>query len=68
MINWIRKKADFLNKFHIALKECIETEYWIEILQVSNSLKEQTANELLQDCGVIRKMLVKSINTLKTGN
>ena len=30
--NYASSKADFINKFHIALKECAETEYWIEIL------------------------------------
>ena len=57
--------ADFINKFHIALKECAETEYWIEMLVGSNSILPETAKELLQECGVIRRMLVKSINTAK---
>jgi four helix bundle protein len=30
--NYAASKADFINKFHIALKECCETEYWIEML------------------------------------
>ena len=59
--NYAASKADFINKFHIALKECGETEYWIEMLVGSNAISEQTSNELLQECGVIRRMLVKSI-------
>ena len=31
--NYASSKADFINKFHIALKECAETEYWIEMLE-----------------------------------
>ncbi len=58
-------KPDFINKFHIALKECAETEYWIDMLVGSNCINEETAKKLLQDCGVIRRMLVKSINTAK---
>ncbi len=58
-------KADFINKFHIALKECAETEYWIEMLVGSSCITEEKAKELLQECGVIRRMLVKSINTAK---
>ncbi len=27
--SYASSKADFINKLHIALKECIETEYWI---------------------------------------
>ena len=63
--NYAASKADFINKFHIALKECVETEYWIEMLVGSNAISEQTSNELLQECGVIRRMLVKSITTAK---
>ena len=50
--NYAASKADFINKFHIALKECGETEYWIEMLVGSNAISEQTAKELLQECGL----------------
>ena len=63
--NYAVSKADFINKFHIALKECVETEYWIEMLVGSCCITEETGNELLQECGIIRRMLVKSINTAK---
>ncbi len=64
--NYASSKADFINKFHIALKECVETEYWIEILFGSNCITEEVSKQLLQDCGVVRRMLVKSINTAKS--
>ena len=63
--NYAASKADFINKFHISLKECGETEYWIEMLAGSNAINEQVSKELLQECGVIRRMLVKSITTAK---
>ena len=63
--NYASSKADFVNKFHIALKECAETEYWIEMLVGSNCISEEVSKEMLQECGVIRRMLVKSINTAK---
>ena len=63
--NYASSKADFINKFHIALKECAETEYWIELLVGSGCISDATAKDLLQDCDVIRRMLVKSINTAK---
>ena len=63
--NYAASKADFISKFHIALKECGETEYWIEMLVGSNAISEQISKELLQECGVIRRMLVKSITTAK---
>lgn len=63
--NYASSKADFINKFHIALKECAETEYWAEILVGSNCITEEMSKELLRECGIIRRMLVKSINTAK---
>lgn len=30
--NYAQSKADFISKLHISLKECSETEYWIEVL------------------------------------
>ena len=62
---YAQSKADFVNKLEISLKECSETEYWIEMLVGSNAISEQIAKELLQECGVIRRMLVKSITTAK---
>lgn len=58
-------KADFINKLHIALKECSETEYWIDILVGANVIDGFLAEQFLQECGIIRRMLVKSINTAK---
>ncbi len=63
--NYAASKADFINKFHIALKECAETEYWVEMLFGAHAITEEISKELLQQCGVIRRMLVKSINTAK---
>ena len=63
--NYAASKADFINKFHIALKECIETEYWLELLVGSNCITEEVSKELLNESGVIRRMLVKSVNTAK---
>ncbi|MBP3592300.1 MAG: four helix bundle protein [Clostridia bacterium] len=52
-------------EFHIALKECEETEWWIEMLGGSNAISESIEKALLQECGAIRRMLVKSITTAK---
>lgn len=64
--NYASSKADFINKFHIALKECIETEYWIEMLVGANAITEEEYKALLQESGAIRRILVKSINTAKS--
>ena len=57
--------ADFVAKLHIALKEANETGYWLELLNKTNYISEQTYNELNSACRSIRAMLVASINTIK---
>ena len=59
-------KADFIAKLQIALKECYETEYWIEIAQKANIVSEESVKTLLHGCGAIRRMLISSINTSKS--
>ena len=59
-------KADIINKLQNALKECAETEYWLEMFVGANALSESAVKPLLQECGIIRRMLVKSINTAKS--
>ena len=63
--NYAASKADFINKLQIALKECYETEYWIEIAQKANIISAESAKDVLHDCGSIRRMLISSINTTK---
>ncbi len=58
-------RADFIAKLQIALKECYETEYWIEISQKSDLISEEKAKAILHDCGTIRRILISSINTVK---
>ena len=57
--------ADFISKFEIALKECFESEYWLELLFETGYLDETQYKKLNTDCGVIRKMLISSCRTLK---
>ena len=63
--NYAQSKADFLSKLQIALKECYETEYWLELFVKANIVDEQKTKSLLHDCGEIRRMLVSSVTTLK---
>ena len=62
---YAHSKADFISKLQIALKECYETEYWLELLQRSDILSNDNAKILIHDCGVIRRVLISSINTIK---
>ena len=58
-------KADFVAKLQIALKECSETEYWIELLSESGYLNDKT---LLEKCVEVKRILIASINTAKGNN
>ena len=55
-------KADFISKLQIALKECSESEYWIELLIESGFYDDET---LLENCIEIKRILISSINTAK---
>ena len=62
---YAHSRPDFIAKLQIALKECYETEYWIEIAQRADLISEESAKSLLHECGVIRRMLISSVNTAK---
>ena len=60
--------ADFISKLEIALKECYESEYWLELLFETKYLEEEQYKKLNTDCGLIRKMLISSCKTIKENN
>ena len=62
---YAHSKADFVSKLQIALKECYETEYWLELMLKSEIFTSEIVKPLLHDCGAIRRMLISSINTTK---
>ena len=56
---------DMLSKFEIALKECSETEGWLQLLFNTNAINEDTYKKHRNLCGRIRRMLISSCKTLK---
>ena len=56
---------DFISKFEIALKECNESEYWLELLHETNSISEVEFKSFQKECIELRRMLVSSVTTLK---
>lgn len=56
---------DFISKFEIALKECNESEYWLELLFETNSLAEEDYKTLQRSCVELRRMLVSTVTTVK---
>ncbi len=63
--NYAQSKADFISKLQIALKECYEAEYWLELFAKSNMIDVMIAKSLFEKCGTIRRILIASINTAK---
>ena len=63
--NYAHGKLDFIAKLQISLKECYETEYWIELFIKSDLIDKKTATDLFNQCGTIRRILIASINTAK---
>ena len=57
--------ADFISKMQIALKECYESEYWLELLNRTGYIEDETYKSIVNSCGQIRRMLISSINTVK---
>ena len=57
---------DFALKLEIALKECHETEYWLDLLFETNSIIKDEYDTLRNSCGRIRARLIASLNTVKT--
>ena len=63
--NYGQSKADMLSKFEIALKECSETEGWLQLLFNTNSIDEDIFKKNRNLCGRIRRLLISSCKTLK---
>ncbi len=63
--NYAHSRADFIAKLQISLKECYETEYWLELFVKSEIIDREVVRELYNQCGTIRRILVASINTAK---
>ena len=62
---YAHSKADFIAKLHIALKECSESEYWLELLIESEYYDDKS---ILNKCIEIKKLLISSLNTSKQNN
>ena len=56
---------DFVSKLEIALKECNESDYWLELIFETDSLTESEFKNFHVKCIELRRMLVSSVTTLK---
>lgn len=63
--NYAHRKADFIAKLQIALKECFETEYWLELFVKAELTTQEGIKDIYNSCGTVRRLLIASINTAK---
>lgn len=61
-----QRKAAFIHKLTISLKEANETNYWIKLLHDTNYLEKKPFVNLSTSCTEIIKMLIASLNTSKS--
>ena len=65
-------KKDFLSKMHISFKECVETQYWLDLMAETDYLSKEEYDSISSDCEELRKLLssiTKSTNeNLKQGS
>lgn len=62
---YAQSRADFVHKLEISLKECSETEYWLELLYRKNKLTDEQYKQLNNTRGTIQRKLIASITTAK---
>lgn len=58
-------KKDFHAKMYIALKESVETTYWLELLVKTNYISEKEYESINNDCIELKKMLSSITKTTK---
>lgn len=63
---YAQSTKDFISKLEIAQKECYETEYWLELLYETGCIEKINYKSIQNDCGAIRRMLIASLNTIKS--
>ena len=58
-------KADFIAKLQIALKQCSESEYWLELLIESGYYEDRA---ILEQCIEVKKLLIASVKTARSSD
>ena len=59
-------RKDFLSTQYIALKECSETRYWLDLLYEADYLDKKSYESIITDCDELIRMLSASTKTIKT--
>ena len=62
---YAQSTKDFISKLEIALKECNESDYWLELLNEVGSISESDFCAIREKIIELRRMLVSSVKTMK---
>ena len=62
---YAQSPADFVNKLSIALKECNETLYWLNLLLDTEYISKEQYDSMNTDCQELLALLIASIKTTK---
>ena len=60
-----QSRPDFISKLNIALKEAVETNYWLRLLQATDYLTHTEFQSIFSDCRELEKLLTSIIKTSK---
>ena len=62
---YAQSTADFISKLSIALKECNETHFWLNLLHDTEYLSKDQFDSISTDCKELLALLISSIKTAK---
>ena len=60
-----QSRPDFISKLSIALKEAVETNYWLRLLRATDYLSEKEYFSIITDCRELEKLLTSTIKSTK---
>ena len=60
-----QSRADFISKLSIALKEAVETNYWLRLLYATDYLSSTEYSSVIADCKELEKLLTAILKTTK---
>ena len=66
--NSAQSKADFIAKMSIALKECDETGYWLELLSRTGFLSREECISVESDCRELFAMITAILKSARRGS
>lgn len=63
-----QSRSDFRAKMNISLKEACETEYWLELLNETGYISENSFQSIYKDCKEIIKILTMIVKNTETNH